>query len=45
MPQSIQEIVAAFIAEHHVERQFMKRKRDRQDTESLAWRAAGDRDD
>jgi len=45
MPQSIQEIVAAFIAEHHVERQFMKRKRDRQDTESLARRAAGDRDD
>ena len=39
MPQSIQEIVAAFVAEHHVERQFFKRKRDRQDTESLARRA------
>ena len=29
MPESIQEIVAAFVAEHHVERQFFKRKRDR----------------
>jgi hypothetical protein len=45
MPQSIQEIVAAFVAEHHVERQFFKRKRDRQDTESLARRGYGDHDD
>ena len=45
MPQSIQEIVAAFVAEHHVERQFFKRKRDRQDTESLSRRAYGDHDD
>ena len=39
------EIVAAFVAEHHVERQFFKRKRDRQDTESLARRGYGDHDD
>jgi hypothetical protein len=45
MQQSIQEIVAAFVAEHHVERQFFKRKRDRQDTESLARRGYGDHDD
>lgn len=45
MPQSIQEIVAAFVAEHHVERQFFKRKRDRQDTESLARRGYGDHDE
>ena len=45
MPQSIQEIVAAFVAEHHVERQFFKRKRDRQDPESLARRGYGDHDE
>jgi len=45
MPQSIQEIVAAFVSDHHVERQFVKRKRDRQDTEALARRSRGDRDD
>jgi len=45
MPDSIREIVAAFVAEHHVERQFFKRKRDRQDTESLARRGYGDHDD
>ena len=35
MPEPIREIVAAFVAEHHVERQFFKRKRDRADPESL----------
>ena len=45
MPGTIAEIVAAFVAEHHVERQFVKRKRDRQDTESLARRGYGDHDD
>jgi hypothetical protein len=45
MPESIQQIVAAFVAEHHVERQFFKRKRDRQNTESLARRGYGDHDD
>jgi hypothetical protein len=38
MPPSIEGIVAAYIAEHHVERQFFKRKRDRADPESLARR-------
>jgi Protein of unknown function (DUF3305) len=45
MPASIREIVTAFVAEHHVERPFFKRKRDRQDTESLARRGYGDHDD
>lgn len=45
MPPPIQDIVAAFVAEHHVERPFIKRKRDRQDTESLARRGYGDHDD
>ena len=38
MPEPIRETVAAFVAEHHVERQFFKRKRDRADPESLARR-------
>jgi uncharacterized protein DUF3305 len=45
MPPPIVELVAAFVAEHHVERQFFKRKRDRQDTESLARRGYGDHDE
>ena len=45
MPGTIAEIIAAFVAEHHVERQFFKRKRDRQDTESLARRGYGDHDE
>jgi Protein of unknown function (DUF3305) len=45
MPQPIAELVAAFVAEHHVERQFFKRKRDRQDPESLARRGYGDHDE
>jgi len=43
MPKAVQEIVAAFVAEHHVERQFFKRQRDRADPEALARRAPGDR--
>jgi hypothetical protein len=42
MPPSIAEIVAAFVAEHHVERQFFKRKRDRADPEALGRRARED---
>ena len=34
--------VAAFVAEHHVERQFFKRKRDRADPEALARRGRRD---
>jgi hypothetical protein len=38
MPESIQDAIAQFIAEHHVERTFVKRKRDRADPEGLARR-------
>jgi hypothetical protein len=38
MPESIEEAVAQFIAEHHVERTFSKRKRDRANPEALARR-------
>lgn len=41
MPESIQQIVAAFIAEHHVEQPFVKRKRDRANPEALARRGPG----
>jgi hypothetical protein len=36
MPEPVQAALAAFIAEHHVETVFVKRKRDRQDPEALA---------
>lgn len=39
MPASIRETVAAFVAEHHVEHGFSKRKRDRADPEAMALRA------
>ena len=39
MPASIRDAVAAFVAEHHVERAFFKRTRDRADPEALARRA------
>jgi hypothetical protein len=32
----VQDAIAQFVAEHHVERQFTKRKRDRANTEALA---------
>ena len=38
MPDPIRDAVDAFIAEHHVERQFFKRQRDRADPEALARR-------
>jgi hypothetical protein len=38
MPDEIREVVADFVAEHHVEREFTKRKRDRTDPERLARR-------
>jgi hypothetical protein len=43
MPAEIQERLTAFVAAHHVERGFFKRKRDRADTETLASRAGGRR--
>lgn len=42
MPEPIRRAVAAFVAEHHVERQFFKRKRDRANPEALARRGHGD---
>jgi len=41
MPGLIREAVAAFVAEHHVERSVFKRKRDRANTEVLARRTPG----
>ena len=38
MPEAIQQLVAAFVAEHHVEQPFTKRQRDRADPEALARR-------
>jgi Protein of unknown function (DUF3305) len=38
MPDLIREAVAAFVAEHHVEQVFFKRKRDRADPQALARR-------
>jgi hypothetical protein len=39
MPKTIQQAVAEFVAEHHVERAFTKRERDRADPEKLGRRA------
>jgi hypothetical protein len=38
MPKPMQETIAAFVAEHHVEQVFVKRKRDRANPEALAHR-------
>jgi hypothetical protein len=38
MPQAVQEIIEAFVAEHHVEQEFYKRERNRADPEALARR-------
>lgn len=38
MPQPVRDAVAAFVAEHHVERIVYKRRRDRPDPEALARR-------
>jgi hypothetical protein len=38
MPEAVQEAVSAFVAEHHIEREFVKRKRDRANREALAKR-------
>ncbi|MFO1108760.1 MAG: DUF3305 domain-containing protein [Bradyrhizobium sp.] len=40
MPDVVREAVEAFVAEHHVEREFVKRKRDRANPEALARRQA-----
>ena len=38
MPALIREAITAFIADHHVERPFAKRRRDRSDPKMLARR-------
>jgi hypothetical protein len=38
MPNTVRDRVAAFVAEHHVEETFIKRKRDRANPESLGRR-------
>jgi hypothetical protein len=44
MPASVRDVVEAFVAEHHVERPFFKRKRDRADPEALAPRSPAQKD-
>ena len=39
LPQRLRAVVAAFVAEHHRDRVFHKRKRDRANTEALGRRA------
>jgi hypothetical protein len=38
LPAALVARLAAFVAEHHVEREFHKRRRDRQDSDSLGRR-------
>jgi hypothetical protein len=38
MPDALREVVERFVAEHHVEQEFVKRKRKRADPEALARR-------
>lgn len=45
MPAAVIQAVERFVAEHHVERQFVKRTRDRVDPESLSRRGYGDHDE
>jgi hypothetical protein len=44
MPEPLREAIAAFVAEHHIEQTFVKRKRDRANTEALARRGPSSRD-
>jgi hypothetical protein len=45
MPKPMQEAIAAFVAEHHVEQVFVKRKRDRANPDALARRGPSARED
>jgi hypothetical protein len=45
MPKPMQETLAAFVAEHHVEQVFVKRKRDRANPDALARRGPSARED
>ncbi|MCC6887042.1 MAG: DUF3305 domain-containing protein [Hyphomicrobiales bacterium] len=44
MPDAVRSAVEAFVAEHHVERPFVKRKRDRADPDALGRRAPWPKD-
>ena len=44
MPPAVHAIVQAFVAEHHVERPFVKRKRERADPQALARNAPLEKD-
>ena len=44
MPETVRAAVEAFVAEHHVETPFFKRKRDRADPEALARRGPPPKD-
>jgi hypothetical protein len=44
MPDTVRAAIDAFVAEHHVERPFYKRKRDRADPEALARRMPKERE-
>lgn len=41
MPPLVRETIEHFVAEHHVEQPFFKRKRDRADPDAMARRAPG----
>jgi Protein of unknown function (DUF3305) len=43
MPEPIREAVEAFVATHHIEQPFFKRKRDSADTDAMARRAPAER--
>jgi hypothetical protein len=45
MPEQLQDAIAAFVTEHHVERAFVKRKRDRANPDALARRGPPRRED
>jgi hypothetical protein len=44
MPETVEDVIAQFIAEHHVEREFVKRKRDRANKEAMAKRVERERE-
>jgi len=45
MPEAVRKMIEAFVAEHHVEQTFYKRKRQRADPEALARRGPLAKDD
>lgn len=44
MPDQVAGVIARFVAEHHVERAFIKRRRDRADPDALALRPGRDKE-